>query len=111
MIGNVGSNERYGWLALGILAGAAAVRARGWQRTVLGALAAAGLGTALTGYSPVARALGRTRTAPKWPLDQGLRDTELRRHAAMRSALGTAPTTDSGQPRVTPDADVFGRPQ
>lgn len=92
MLRNVGPTERYARLAVGVAAGAAAINSTGWRRATLGAVAAAGLGTG----------------PDESPLEQGLRDTELRRHTAMRSALGTAPTTDSGQPRVTPESDVFG---
>lgn len=108
MLRNVGSTERYVELAAGLAAGAAAAKATGWPRATLGAVAAAGLGTAVTGYCPINHTIGRDTFRDQSPLEEGLRDTELRRHAAMRSALGTTPTTDSGQPRVTPQADVFG---
>lgn len=109
---NMGSTERYAWLAVGIAAGAAAIRMTGWPRTALGTLAMTGLGTALADYSPISRVMGRSRDGEsEWPLDQGLHDTELRRHAAMHSALGTAPTTGSSQERVTRDSDMFNRPQ
>jgi hypothetical protein len=111
MFRNVGSTERYARLATGVAAGAAATATRGWQRATLGAVALAGLGTALTRYCPISHAIGRDTYRGESPLEQGLRDTELRRHTATRSALGTAPTTESGQPRVTPGADVFGRPE
>jgi hypothetical protein len=103
---NVGPSERTARLLIASAAIAGAVATRGWPRTVFAILAAAGAGTALARYCPVNQAMGRN-TAES-PLDQGLRDTELRRHAAVRSALGTSPTTESGQPKVTPEGDVFG---
>jgi hypothetical protein len=106
---NVGSTERYVRLATGVAAAAAAARTTGWRRTTFGAIATAGLGTGLTQYCPINQAAGRDTFHELSPLEQGLRDTELRRHASMRSALGSQPTTESGQARVTPDADVFGR--
>lgn len=107
MLRNVGPTERYARLAVGVAAGAAAINSTGWRRATLGAVAAAGLGTGLTRYCPISQAVGRSTFPDESPLEQGLRNTELRRHTAMRSALGTAPTTDSGQPRVTPESDVF----
>lgn len=103
---NVGSRERTARLLIAAAATAGAAATRGWPRTAFAILAAAGTATALAGYCPVNQAMRRNTAA--WPLDQGHRDTELRRHATMRSALGTAPTTESGQPRVTPEGDVFG---
>lgn len=109
MMRNVGSAEQYARLAAGIAAGAAALNATGWQRATLGTIAAAGLGTGLTRYCPINHAMGRTTSEDRSRLEEGLRDTELRRHAAMASALGSTPTKESGQPRVTPESDVFGR--
>lgn len=107
---NVGSTERYARLAAGALAGAGAVRGTGWQRVALGAVAAAGIGTALSRYCPINAAVGRgSSDAGEAPLDQGRHDTELRRDSAMRSALGTAPTTGTSQRRVTEDSDLVGR--
>lgn len=108
MIRNVGSTERYARLAAGIAAGAAAANTTGWQRAALGTAAAAALGTGLARYCPINHAIGRS-SSEESPLEQGLHDTELRRHAAMNATLGSQPTTDSGQPRVTPHGDVFGR--
>lgn len=96
---NVGSSERTARLLIAAAATAAAAATRGWLRTAFAILAAAGAGTALAGYCPVKQAMGRGTA--EWRLDQGLRDTELRRHAAMRSALGTTPTTESGQQKET----------
>ena len=111
MTRNVGSNERYVRLGAGIAAAAAATQTSGWQRAALGGVAAAGLATGLSRYCPINQAVGRDAFHGGQPLlEQGQRDTELRRHASTRSALGSAPTTESGQPRVTPDADVFGGP-
>lgn len=106
---NVGSAERWARLTVGAAAGAAATTTTGWPRAVLGTVAAAGLATAATGYCPISQATGRETYRDESPLEQGLKDTETRRHTALRGALGTAPTTDSGQPRVTPESDVFGR--
>jgi hypothetical protein len=108
MLHNVGRKERYIRMAAGVAAGAAAARAHGWPRAALGTIAAAGLGTAATGYCPINRAVGRDSYARESPLEQGLRDTELRRHAATHSALGSTPTTDTAQPRVTRESDMFG---
>jgi DUF2892 family protein len=107
---NVGSTERYARLAAGVAAAAAAARTTGWQRAALGAVAIAGIGTAATRYCPINQAVGRNSPeADVSPLEQGLHDTEIRRHSEMHGALGTAPTTDTVQPRVTPEGDVFGR--
>jgi hypothetical protein len=92
---NVGSTERYARLALGAAAGAAALRTSGWQRATLGAVAAAGLGTGLSRYCPINQAIGRHPQGDLSPLEAGRHDTELRRHASMHSALGTAPSTPS----------------
>ena len=103
---NVGSTECYARLAAGLAAGASAARASGWQRVALGTAAVAGIATALTRYCPINQAIGRGLSEDH---DEGARDAELRRHAAMNASLGSLPTTDSGQPRVTPHGDVFGR--
>lgn len=105
---NVGSAERYARLALGAAAGAAAARASGWQRATLGTVAAAGLTTGLTRYCPINEAVGRNSFDDESPLAQGRHDTELRRHTATHAALGTAPSTAAGTPRVTPRTDQFG---
>lgn len=105
---NVGSTERYVRLGAGIAAAAAAARTSGWSRAALGTAATAGLATGLTRYCPINQAVGRDSLHEPSRLEQGLRDTELRRDTAIRSALGTAPTTDSGQPPVTKESDVFG---
>ena len=105
---NVGPVERYARFAVGVAAGIAAMRARpGWQRTALRTIAAAGVGTALANYCPVNQAAGRTTNGSR--LDEGLRDAELRRQMAMSSALGSSPSSVSGQPPVTRDSDLFGR--
>jgi hypothetical protein len=108
MLHNVGSTERYVRLAAGIAAATAAARTTGWQRATLGSVAAAVLATGLTRYCPINQAVGRDTFHGESPLDRGLHDTELRRQTAMRGALGTSPTTDTGHPRVTPQSDVFG---
>lgn len=110
MTRNVGSMERYARLAAGVAAGVAALNAKGWQRTALGTIAAAGVGTGLTRYCPINQAVGRQAFNGDSPLEEGLRDTELRRETAMASALGSRASTDAEQPRVTPESDVFGRP-
>lgn len=109
MTRNVGSTERYARLAAGVAAAVAAWKARGWQRTALGTVAAAGLGTGLTRYCPINQAVGREAFDGDSPLEQGIRDTELRRETAMASALGSRASTDADHPRVTPESDVFGR--
>jgi hypothetical protein len=105
---NVGSTERYARVAAGLVAGTAATQTTGWTRTALGAISATGLATGLSGYCPLNQITGRDSIHDVSPLDQGLRDTELRRHAAMHSALGSTPTRDTDQPPVTPAFDVFG---
>ena len=105
---NVGPAERWARLAAGVGAGMAALNTRGWPRTALGTLAAMGLGTGLTRYCPISEAMGRY-PAGESPLEQGVRDTELRRQTQMASALGSRASTDAPQPRVTAESDVFGR--
>jgi len=105
---NVGPVERWARLAAGIGAGVAAMNTTGWPRAALGAVAAMGVGTGLTRYCPINEAAGRY-PAGESPLEQGLRDTELRRQTAMASALGSKASTDAPQPRVTPESDMFGR--
>lgn len=104
---NVGPIERYARLAGGIAAGIAASRAQGWQRAALSTIAAAGLTTGVSRYCPINQAFGRT--ADGSPLEEGLRDTELRRQTQMSSALGSSPSGGAGQPRVTRESDVFGQ--
>ncbi len=108
MVHNVGSTERYARLAAGVLAGAAAARTEGWPRAALGAVAAAGIGTALTRYCPINQALGRDSLHHRSRLEEGQRDADLRREAAMSSALGTPPSVYGDEPRVTAKNDVFG---
>ena len=110
MTRNVGSMERYARLAAGFAAGVAALNASGWQRAALGTVAAMGLGTGLTRYCPINQAMGRQAFDGDSPLEQGLRDTELRRQTSMASALGSRASTDAPQPRVTAGSDMFGRP-
>lgn len=114
MTRNVGSTERYVRLGTGVAAAAAAARTSGWSRAALGAIATAGFATGLGQYCPINQAVGRDGYHDPSLLEQGRRDTELRREASTRGALGIAPTTDSGEPRVTPQSDVFapdlGRP-
>ena len=105
---NVGSKERYARLALAAAAGAAAMRSQGWQRATLGAVAAAGLTTGLTRYCPINQAMGRTGDADQSLLMSGRDDAELRRHSAMNSALGMAPSAGTDTPVVTPSNDRFG---
>ena len=40
------------------------------------------------------------------PLDQGLRDTEIRRETQIRDSMGK-PTPGTDEPKVTPESDVF----
>jgi hypothetical protein len=103
---NVGSTERYVRLAAGAIAGAAAARGTGWQRAALGAVAAAGLGTALSRYCPINHVMGHDGL-DRSVRDEGRRDAELRRETAMNNALGNTPSA-SGGPRVTA-SDTFGR--
>jgi DUF2892 family protein len=105
---NIGPIERYARFGAGVAAAIAAMRAQpGWQRTALRTIAAAGLGTALARYCPVNQAIGRTANGSR--LAEGLRDAELRRQMALSSALGSSPSSMSGQPPVTRDSDRFGR--
>jgi hypothetical protein len=39
-------------------------------------------------------------------VDQGKRDTEIRRETDVRGSLGSTPSGD--RPKVTPESDVFG---
>ncbi len=44
------------------------------------------------------------------PLEQGQRDTEIRRETAVRGSMGK-PASGGNSPKVTPDSDVFrGQP-
>lgn len=106
---NVGPVERWVRLAAGVGAGVAAMNTTGWPRTALSTVAAMGMGTGLTRYCPISEAMGRY-PAGESPLEQGLRDTELRRQTAMASALGSKASSDAPQPRVSADSDMFGRP-
>lgn len=129
MMRNVGTTERYLRLAVAGAAGAAALRSEGWPRTLLSGVAAAGLMTGLTRYCPLNEAMGRgsrpttggrarggmdtgreiTVGRERSRLEQGLRDSELRRQTAMAGALGTPPTVQSGAPRVESGTSQFGR--
>jgi hypothetical protein len=40
------------------------------------------------------------------PLDQGQRDTEIRRETAVRGSMGK-PASGADSPKVTPESDVF----
>jgi hypothetical protein len=40
------------------------------------------------------------------PLEQGQRDTEIKRETAIRSSLGE-PTPGTDEPKVTPESDVL----
>ena len=40
------------------------------------------------------------------PLEEGLRDTEMRRETAVRGSMGT-PASGHDAPKVTPETDVF----
>jgi hypothetical protein len=104
---NVGSKERYARLVLSAAAGAAAARTSGWPRKALGTIAAAGLTTGISGYCPINQAVGRDSLHGRSPLDQGLRDTEIRRETAVSGALGIAP--GGREPKVTPQSDLFSR--
>jgi hypothetical protein len=105
---NVGSTERYVRIAAGLAAATAAAQTSGWKRTALAAVSAGGLATGVSGYCPLNQVTGLDSLHDVPSLEQGLRDTELRRHAALRGALGSTPTRDSSQPPVTPASDMFG---
>jgi hypothetical protein len=72
---------------------------------LVGLAAAIWAGTALTRYCPLNQAVGRDTYHDESPLEQGRRDTQRRRHTAVH---GVPPSAEAGQPRVTPDSDVFG---
>jgi DUF2892 family protein len=107
---NVGSNERIVRLAIGAAASAAAVRApRPWQKAALGAIATSGPATALTRYCPINAALGVGESELS-PLEQGLRDMEIRRQTAINAAMGEPPSRTTGTALVTSGRDLLGQP-
>jgi hypothetical protein len=69
VIRNVGSTERFVRLGIAVIAAIAAVRASGWPRAALRAMAAAGLTTGLTRFCPVNQAFGRDSSGQLSPLD------------------------------------------
>jgi hypothetical protein len=44
------------------------------------------------------------------PLEQGRRDTEIRRDTAIRGSMGTPPSGSDDSSKVTPNSDVFNEP-
>ncbi|MBI2186109.1 MAG: hypothetical protein HYU37_03165 [Acidobacteria bacterium] len=72
-------------------AGMALAVAGAVRRDTRGTLAAMGLGTSLTRYCPINQAMGRYPEGES-PLEQGMRDTELRRQTAMASVAPRAAT-------------------
>jgi hypothetical protein len=47
-----------------------------------------------------------TKRDDQSPLEQGERDTEIRRDTAVRGSMG-APASGRNTPKVTPDTDLF----
>ena len=93
---NVGPNERIGRLAVGAAAGAAAMRAHGWQRAALCSVSTAGFLTGLTRYCPLNSAMGIDNAAGSARMglhDQRVRDMELRRQTQTAGAMGELPGT------------------
>ena len=93
---NVGPNERIGRLAVGAAAGAAALRAHGWQRAALCGVSTAGFLTGLTRYCPINSAIGLDNAAVSLRTsrhDELVRDTEIRRQTQTAGAMGEVPGT------------------
>lgn len=93
---NVGSKDQMARLAIGTAAGAAALRAHGWQQTALCSVATAAFITGLTRTCPINEMLGvdTSRGAFKpSPHDQTVRDDEIRRETQTSAAMGTLPGT------------------
>lgn len=105
MTRNVGPNERLIRLAFGAAAGAAAMRAHGWQRSALCAASTSAFLTGLTQYCPINAALGIERRSTSVPEisahDWEVRDSEIRRTTQTSAAMGTLPGTT-----VSPEAGV-----
>lgn len=95
---NVGPNERIGRLAIGAAAGAAAMRAHGWQRAALCSVSTAGFLTGLTRYCPINSAMGIDNAANARLLsahDEQVRGTEIRRQTHTAGSMGELPGTVS----------------
>lgn len=90
---NVGPKEQMARLAIGAAAGAAALRAHGWQQAALCSVATAAFITGLTRSCPVNEMLGinsaQAGFRPPLPHEEGVRDTELRRQTQTSAAMGT----------------------
>ena len=88
---NVGHKEQIARLGIGAVAGAAALRAQGWQRTALCGVATAGFVTGLFRYCPINAALGIDRTEEALRIsehDLSVRNTEIRRETQTSAAMG-----------------------
>jgi DUF2892 family protein len=93
---NVGRKERIVRLAIGAAAGAAALRARGWQRSALCGVSTSGFLTGLTRYCPMNAALGINKNtgAPRISRhDEDVRNTAIRRETQTAGAMGQLPGT------------------
>lgn len=93
---NVGSKEQMARLAIGTAAGAAALRAHGWQQAALCSVATAAFITGMTRTCPVNDMLG-INTSDRWiggsPHDESVRNEEIRRETQTSAAMGTLPGT------------------
>ena len=92
---NVGPKERIARLAIGAIAGAAAMRAHGWQRGALCSLSTSGFLTGATRYCPVNASLGIDNAAGAGISrhDEYVRDTAIRRETQTAGAMGQLPGT------------------
>jgi hypothetical protein len=97
---NVGRNEQMVRLAIGTAAGAAALRAHGWEQAALCSVATAAFITGLSRTCPVNELLhinSGDRGIRLSPHDEGVRNAEIRRETMTSAAMGTLPgTTDAG---------------
>jgi Protein of unknown function (DUF2892) len=93
---NVGRKERIARLAVGAIAGAAAMRAHGWQRGALCGVSTSAFLTGLTRYCPLNAAMGidnGARSRRISPHDDYVRNTAIRRETQTAGAMGQLPGT------------------
>lgn len=94
---NVGTLDQMVRFGIGAAAGAAALRAHGWEQAALCSVATAAFFTAMTRRCPLNAALGVNTSAPAFEPgridrhDQGVRDTEIRRQTQTSAAMGQLP--------------------
>ena len=95
---NVGTTDQMMRLAIGTAAGAAAMRAHGWQQAALCSVATAAFITGLSRTCPLNEMLGintAERQLGQSPHDLGVRDHEIRRETQTSAAMGRLPGTMS----------------